>query len=155
MASTSLNAIASYATLDRAWRDLFKRSRPKSRNTLGIDDASINDFARDPKPRLRMISTQLKSGEFAFNRLRPHLVIKPDGKKYRLICVPTVNDRVVQRALLDFLTDKYGSRFKNSISYGFIKGRSLFSRPSSGSSRNQISGRSSTTTAGQLRGLPQ
>ena len=124
MAGTSLNAIASYSTLDRAWGELFKRSRPKSRNTLGIDDASINDFARDPKPRLRAISSQLKSGEFVFNRLRPHLVVKPNGK-YRVICVPTVHDRIVQRALLNFLTDKYGSRFKNAISYGFIKGRSV------------------------------
>lgn len=49
---------------------------------------------------------------------------KANGK-LRLICVPTVVDRIVQRALLDFLSIKYDHLLANSINYGFIRGRTV------------------------------
>jgi len=124
MATSSLDLIASPLFIDAAWKDLLGRSRPKSRNTVGVDGICINDFLRDPKPRLRSIARELRAGNYAFSPLRPHLVLKPNGKD-RLICVPTVNDRVVQRAILNFLNIKYGTWLANPISYGFVKGRNV------------------------------
>ena len=39
--------------------------------------------------------------------------------------MPTVRDRIVQRALLDYLTQKYGNRLANRISFGFVKNRTV------------------------------
>ncbi len=125
MAKTGLNFVAGYSAIEAAWKEIYKRSRPKSRNTVGIDEVSINSFARDPKPLLRFISSEVLNSDYTFSRLRPHLVPKTSGK-FRLICVPTVNDRIVQRATLNFLTAKYGARLANQISYGFIKGRTVY-----------------------------
>jgi retron-type reverse transcriptase len=124
MSQTALTGIASYSTLDKAWRSLYSRARPYSRNTRGIDGVSINDFALDPKPQLRRLSVELSQGIFSFSPLRAHLIPKPNGKE-RLICVPTVQDRIVQRALLEFLTTKYFVRLANPISYGFIRHRTV------------------------------
>jgi RNA-directed DNA polymerase len=120
----ALTDIASYHTLEKAWRSLYSRSRPYARNTCGLDGVSINDFALDPKAHLRRLAVELSQGLFAFSPLRAHLIPKPNGKE-RLICVPTVRDRVVQRALLEFLTTKYLSRLANPISYGFIRYRTV------------------------------
>lgn len=124
MATSSLNFIASPQSIEAAWKELLGRSRPKSRNTIGVDGVSINDFLRDPKPRLRSIARELRAGSYVFSSLRPHLVLKPTGKD-RLICVPTVDDRVVQRAILNFLDAKYGTWLANPVSYGFIRGRNV------------------------------
>jgi hypothetical protein len=61
---------------------------------------------------------------FQFSDLRPHLIPKSSGKD-RLICVPTVQDRIVQRGLLNFLSDRYADRLANKISYGFVKDRGV------------------------------
>ncbi len=42
-----------------------------------------------------------------------------------MICVPTVQDRIVQRALLNFLSDRYADRLANKISYGFVTNRGV------------------------------
>lgn len=116
--------VLTYTNLERNWRQLFNSTRQSSRNTSGSDGQSLNDFARDPKGELRTLARNLKSGAFAFSPLKPHLIPKPNGK-YRLICVPTVRDRVTQRTLLEFLSKQYHSDLANSISYGFIRGRTV------------------------------
>jgi len=121
---SALEKVATFPKLERAWRNIHSRARAASRNTRGVDGVSLNDFAIDPKPRLRTLARDLASGEYEFAPLRPHLIPKTNGKD-RLICVPTVGDRIVQRALLNFLTSKYLSRLQNEISYGFVQGRTV------------------------------
>jgi RNA-directed DNA polymerase len=122
--ATALQTVGSYGSLNTAWRSLFQRARPYSRNTRGIDGVSINDFAVDPKPNLRRIAMEVTSGTYRFSALRAHLIPKPNGKE-RLICVPTVQDRIVQRSLLEYLTSKYLVKLANPISYGFIRFRKV------------------------------
>lgn len=124
MPNKALSKVGSYAAPRKAWRTLYSRSRPYSRNTRGVDGISINDFSLDPKPHLRRLAAEIAQDIFTFSPLRAHLIPKPNGKD-RLICVPTVRDRVVQRALLDFLTTKYLSRLSNPISYGFVRHRTV------------------------------
>ncbi len=124
MTKRALSEISSPQSLGAAFRSLYRRSKPRSRNTRGIDDVSINDFAFDPKPALRKLSRDLRDKKFVYSSLRPHLIPKPN-RKDRLICVPTVRDRIVQRALLDYITERYSTRLRNPISYGFVKGRTV------------------------------
>lgn len=124
MPSSALQQVISIGSLRTAWRAIWNRSRPSSRNTRGIDGESLNDFKTDEKAGLRKLAADLAHGHFIFSPLRPHLIPKPSGKD-RLICVPTVRDRIVQRALLDFLTKKYLKKLSNQISYGFVKHRTV------------------------------
>jgi len=124
MPSSPIRQIADSASLAEAWRDLDSRATPASRNTIGNDGLSINDIKADVKGNLVRIARDLRAGKYAFQSLRPYLIPKPNGKE-RLICVPTVQDRIVQRALLNYLQGLYGHRLDNGISYGFIKGKTV------------------------------
>lgn len=116
--------ITSRDSLERSWSYLFKKTKKTSRNTTGIDGQSINDFRADEKGFLNSLSRDIANGEYNSSALKPFLIPKK-GNKYRLICVPTVRDRIVQRAVLDFLTDKYRNLIDNNISYGFVPERTV------------------------------
>lgn len=123
----SLNCLQSLSTNESLlanWNSLFGKTRAAARNTPGVDGISINDFAVDVKPRIRELAKNLRRSGFSFQQLKPHLLPKPGGK-HRLICVPTVEDRIVQRTLLMHLSKRYGSKLSNRISYGFIRGRTV------------------------------
>ena len=124
MSSNARLQTLSLAALSQAWSDILRNTRPLSRNTAGVDGVTVNDFAENPKYSLQGLARTLARGNFQFSELRPVLIKKPNGKD-RLICVPTVKDRVVQKALLNFLSEKYHGKLANSISYGFIKDRSV------------------------------
>jgi RNA-directed DNA polymerase len=111
--------------LDAAWRRLFAGSTPKTRRGFGIDGESIDDIKRAPAQVLASLSTQLVSrGGYRFCGLRPFIVEKKNGKK-RVICVPTVRDRLAQRAILQFLSKDDKCRLVNNVSFGFIPGKGV------------------------------
>lgn len=124
MTSTALARALSYDALNSSWKRLYNKAKPASRNTVGIDDRSINDFQIDAKGNVIRLRRAIASGDFTFSKLRPYLIPKPNGKK-RLICVPTVEDRIVQGALVDFLAEKYTKVLNNQVSYGFLRGRGV------------------------------
>ena len=110
--------------LSQAWKDIFAKSSSASRKTVGSDDISINDFEVNSKSLWGTLGREVQSRKFRFLPLRPYLIPKSNGKD-RLVCVPTVRDRIVQRALVDYLSQKYRHHLANKVSYGFIKGRSV------------------------------
>ena len=122
--SNTYQRVFTRTQLANSFRELFGGARPAARNTVGVDGVSLNDFALDPKGEIRALANDLKAGHFAFSALRPHLIPKASGKD-RLICVPTVQDRVVQRTLLRFLSRQYHEKLANKISYGFVQGRTV------------------------------
>jgi RNA-directed DNA polymerase len=124
MGSTAYDQVLSHETLNAAWKHLYKKTKLLSRNTTGVDAQSINDFHLDAKGNLVRLARDIRDHKFSFSPLKPYLVPKPSGKK-RLICVPTVRDRIVQGALVGYLGEKYAAKLANNISFGFIKGRSV------------------------------
>ncbi|MBB5468587.1 retron-type reverse transcriptase [Paraburkholderia sp. CI2] len=124
MGKNAYSSALSPEALRDAWANLFKKASPRSRNSTGVDDISINDYRADEKARLNRLFRDLHRKSFQFSDLRPHLIPK-SADKYRLICVPTVQDRIVQRALLDFLSSRYADRLANKVSYGFVKERGV------------------------------
>ena len=122
-----VNAYATALSSDAlrsAWRTLLRRSTPASRRSTGTDEVSIEDITVDERTYLNRLARNVRQKTFAFSELRPHLIPKPN-KKDRLICVPTVQDRIVQRALLDFLEQRYSHRLANKVSFGFVKNRGV------------------------------
>jgi group II intron reverse transcriptase/maturase len=122
--SKALLDIASYDALNEAWKRLYNESRARSRDTRGIDGESLNDFNINAVANLKSLSKQLKNGTYTFSGLKPFFIPKPNGK-LRLICVPCTRDRIVQGALLKYLSERYTSRFSNEVSYGFLKDRGV------------------------------
>jgi group II intron reverse transcriptase/maturase len=124
MAKSALTEISSLPYLRKVWLELFGNARAASRDASGVDGVSLNDFATNHIVNLTSISEQLRNGTYKFSPLRPHFVLKPNGKE-RVICIPVTADRVVQAAILRYLTAKYVARLTNDVSYGFLKGRTV------------------------------
>lgn len=124
MALSTYDQIFSSKNLRETWKKLHTDAKPSSRDTVGVDGESINTFKAEEARCLRIIRDDLRSRKFSFSPLRAVLVPKGNGRD-RLICVPTVTDRIVQRVLTNYVSEKYHKILSNEISYGFIKRRNV------------------------------
>ena len=114
---TLLRLMARQSSLRRAFNTMLRKRRSAS----GIDDVTIQDYQEVLRPRLRDLSQRLSNGTFRFSALRPVAVPKNAGG-YRPILVPTVEDRLVQRAVLRAV-DKYARPQLDHLgSHAFIGG---------------------------------
>ena len=120
----ALGKVALLPSLRASWNTINRRTRRASRDVSGSDEESVNDFTRNADLFLRSISSDLRDSKYCFSRLRPVLIKKPNGKD-RLICVPTVRDRIVQGALQEYLSkdNRYG--LDNGVSFGFVRGQGV------------------------------
>ncbi len=100
---------------------MLKQTPKQKRNGFGIDGISINRFAQTRDESISHIARKVRNNEYKASPLKPHFIPKPN-KKERVICVPTVSDRLLQRSVLQHLNEK-GYTLDNDISYGFIKGK--------------------------------
>jgi len=110
-----------------AFRSAWARSRDSSPQTAGapgIDWMEAAIFSSDLKVRVADLRTSIRNNSFHFNQLRLARVIKPSGD-FRILAIPTVRDRLLQRTLLDHLAQDARFPKTSSISYGFSKGRTL------------------------------
>lgn len=114
---------SSTQNLTAAWKDMFSRTSVRSRSGFGIDRLSVAQFKESDINRIFHLSKIIRNGNFSFNHLSAKLIPKTDGK-YRVICIPTVKDRVVQRALTKTLYE-YNYTLENSVNHGFVKGKSV------------------------------
>lgn len=125
MSRSALDRISSIASLANAWHSIWSRASARSRRSFGIDGQTLFDFDSNRTTRCRELSTEIRSPEsYQFSGLVAHLIPKSSGKD-RVICVPTVRDRVVQRALSEYLADGDRCGLRNAVSYGFIPERSV------------------------------
>ena len=125
MSRNALSVSGSFHKLNQAWETLFSRSSNRSRHTRGFDDESMLDFARNKDSNLRTIGRELATSRpYGFSPLIAHLIPKTNGGN-RVICIPTVRDRIVQRSLSDFFAVGDKCRLDNQVSFGFIPGKSV------------------------------
>ena len=119
-----LETAVSFSALTDAWRELNTRATGVHRDVVGRDDESVNQFSQNSDHLLRGMSRDILRGVFQFSSLRP-VLIPQEGKKDRMICVPTVRDRIIQGALQEHLekNNRYG--LDNGISFGFIRGKGV------------------------------
>lgn len=85
----------------------------------GIDGQTARSFSKKLHSNIGEICDALKCGQYQFSRLRFHAIPKSGGKE-RILCIPTVRDRLVQRVILNYLLDNDKLGIRNEISYGFI-----------------------------------
>lgn len=116
---SALDSIASKSALSAAWTDVVRRKRHSpSFSRIGLNGESLYSFERYLERNIADVSSRLRSKSFGFSELEPTFVPK-NSTEYRLISIPTVADRVVQRAILNFLRPRNGW-MANGISYGFV-----------------------------------
>jgi RNA-directed DNA polymerase len=111
-----------------ALRDAWKYSRDsksgKTPGAPGVDGVRAAVFAGQLSREIADMRHALQGGSYKFSRLRFAPVPKPSGG-YRIIAIPTVRDRLLQRTLLRSLEEDSRFNANSPIAYGFTRGRSL------------------------------
>lgn len=95
-----------------------------NRGAPGVDRVSIRRFARHWEENLRWLRDQVRSKKYKPARLRRIAVPKQGGGGQRLLSIPIVADRVLQRAVLNTVDDLFDRGFLG-CSYGYRQGRGL------------------------------
>jgi RNA-directed DNA polymerase len=113
--------ILSRASLYRTWKE--SRDSTSHPGRPGIDGVTAQQFGARLDFNLRLTSLGLRDGTYGPSRLKPILIPKPNTDKERLICIPTVRDRLVQRTIMNYLVVNEKFPIYNSSSHGFIEGR--------------------------------
>lgn len=117
MAFTSLNH-----HLDLDWlREAFFRTRKNG--APGVDGQTWADYAENLEENLRSLLERAKSGSYRAPPVRRVRIPKGTGPETRPIGIPTLEDKVLQRAVVMILEAIYEQDF-HDCSYGFRPGRS-------------------------------
>lgn len=117
MAFTSLNHY-----LDAAWlREAFHRTRKDG--APGVDGQTWAEYGENLEENLRSLLDRAKSGTYRAPPVRRVHIPKGTGNETRPIGIPTLEDKVLQRAVTMILEAIYERDFCD-CSYGFRPGRS-------------------------------
>jgi len=117
MAFTSLNHY-----LDLEWlREAFARTRKDG--ATGVDGQSWSEYAENLEGNLQSLLDRAKSGTYRAPPVRRAHIPKGTGDETRPIGIPTLEDKVLQRAVVMVLESIYEQDFCD-CSYGFRPGRS-------------------------------
>ncbi|TWA66076.1 retron-type reverse transcriptase [Azospirillum baldaniorum] len=127
MAVPLLHKIAHKRNLKHVW-DASPDAKGRKK-ACGLDKVRSEDFGSKISDRIDEISRALIDGSFRFSDLKAVAFPKSDPNKYRIICIPTVADRLVQRAIAGHLlsTEVDRLKIKNVVSHGFLKERGVAS----------------------------
>jgi group II intron reverse transcriptase/maturase len=117
MAFTSLNH-----HLDLAWlTEAYDRTRKDS--AVGVDGVTAREYEQDLQGHLRRLLERAKSGTYFAPPVKRVHIPKGTGTDTRPIGIPTLEDKVLQRAVVMLLEPIYEQDFLD-CSYGFRPRRS-------------------------------
>ncbi|MEZ4377196.1 MAG: reverse transcriptase domain-containing protein [Gemmatimonadales bacterium] len=102
-------------------RASFTALRGKKNARGGVDDVSISQYEGELASRIPGVRYRLRTGTYRFSRLRPVAIGKRSGG-YRPILVPTVEDRLVQRAILRVVYPEVASELDHPNSHAYLPG---------------------------------
>jgi len=104
--------------MQAAWEEVARK-----KGAAGIDDVSIKRWRRNWEERLVNLVAAVRANTYKPRRPRRFYVPKPDGS-LRQLSILTVTDRVLQRAVLRVVDDRFDRHFLD-CSYGYRQGRGL------------------------------
>lgn len=120
MPGVALTSLSQHA--DLTWmREAYERTRKDGAS--GVDGVTAKEFETQLEDNLQTLLNLAKSGNYRAPPVRRVHIPKGDGSKTRPIGIPTLSDKVLQRATEMLLTPLYEQDFCN-FSYGFRPGRS-------------------------------
>lgn len=88
----------------------------------GVDGETWQSYGEELEANLESLSERLREGSYRASPVRRHYIEKADGRQ-RPIGIPTLEDKVAQRATVEVLNAVYECNFVG-FSYGFRPGRS-------------------------------
>ena len=85
----------------------------------------LNSFAENHKTRLAIIERHLQRKDYNFGKWKAILIPKKDGGNRPLIIPNSISDKLVLKAISDYLSDSLYCVFNSvsSISYAYQKGK--------------------------------
>jgi len=106
-------------------RNLYASARKVlgKKGAAGVDHQSVEDFSEDAVTELDRLHEQLRGDLYQPLAVRRTWIPKPGSSEQRPLGIPTVRDRVVQRALVHVIEPIFDHTF-HEHSYGFRRGRS-------------------------------
>lgn len=108
--------------MDLDWlKEAYARTRKDG--AAGVDGVTAAAYERDLEGHLRDLLERAKSGTYYAPPVRRVYIPKGDGKSQRPLGIPTLEDKVLQRAVAMLLEPVYEQDF-HDCSYGFRPGRS-------------------------------
>src|SRR6266576_3510811 len=89
--------------------------------SAGIDGVTYKEYEKDVDENIRKLHQRLKEGKYQCQPLRRVYIPKENGKQ-RPISIPALEDKLVQKAVVELLNAIYEQDFLD-CSYGFRPGR--------------------------------
>jgi len=114
---TALNHYLDLEWLEEAYRRVRGDSAP------GYDGQTVLEYGKDLEKNLRSLLDRAKNGSYFAPPVLRVYIPKDDGKETRPIGMPTVEDKILQRAVVMLLEAIYEQDF-SSCSHGFRTGHS-------------------------------
>jgi RNA-directed DNA polymerase len=111
-------ALLHHVSVDRL-RGAYRAIRPDA--AAGVDGVTWRDYGEDLEANLRDLHDRVQRGAYRASPVRRALIPKPDGR-LRPLGVATLEDKIVQRAVVEVLNAIYEQDFLG-FSYGFRPGR--------------------------------
>jgi len=108
--------------LDEAWLEQAWR-RVRKDGAVGVDGVTAQMYEADLSANLARLLDRAKSGRYRAPPVRRVYVPKGDGRGRRPLGIPTLEDKILQRAVAMLLEPIYERDFHDA-SYGFRPGRS-------------------------------
>jgi retron-type reverse transcriptase len=112
---TSIAHLITVEKLEKAYRCLRKDA------SAGVDGVTYEQYETNVGENIRQLHQRLKDGKYRAQPLRRVYIPKEDGKQ-RPISIPALEDKLVQKVVVDLLNAIYEQDFLN-CSYGFRPGR--------------------------------
>jgi RNA-directed DNA polymerase len=97
----------------------FRGLRKKA--SAGVDGVTYEEYEKDAARNIQTLHERLKNGKYQAQPLRRVYIPKENGKQ-RPISIPALEDKIVQKAMVEILNAIYEQDFLN-CSYGFRPGR--------------------------------
>jgi group II intron reverse transcriptase/maturase len=97
----------------------FRGLRKKA--SAGVDGVTYEEYERDAARNIQTLHERLKNGKYQAQPLRRVYIPKENGKQ-RPLSIPALEDKIVQKAMVEILNAIYEQDFLD-CSYGFRPGR--------------------------------
>jgi group II intron reverse transcriptase/maturase len=112
-------ALLHHVDIDRL-RSAYRAVRPQA--APGVDGVTWQDYGQDLEVNLEVLHARVQRGAYRASPARRVYIPKADGRQ-RPLGIATLEDKIVQRAVVEVLNAVYEEDFLG-YSYGFRPGRS-------------------------------
>jgi retron-type reverse transcriptase len=116
----ALHEICSPEFLEVVWNGFYNQTPKRKRVTSGADRVNFYDFNETKKAQFVEIRRQLLAPDTTYKTYPLNVFAheKPNRPgEYRIICIPSIKDRLIQKALLQYYASK-NIKLDSKISFG-------------------------------------